>query len=217
MIHAYDKAYLSCAQTCLAVMLDYAVNDLGWAIEEFWAKFLDSDLSRQFERGSCAVIAGRSGVELACDVLGETNVTVKPRFAAGRSEEYWTGWALAYWQWLTGLTFRAVTDLVPIAEIRAMYSPYHEMDILQFCDRMTELTLQRRGETNLKRLRQKAGLSQAELAEEAGLSVRTLQQYEQRRKLIDCARAETVFSLARALGCPPEALLERVSEPLEAS
>jgi transcriptional regulator with XRE-family HTH domain len=51
-------------------------------------------------------------------------------------------------------------------------------------------------------------LSQRELAERSGVSLRTLQDYEQGRKNINLAAAITVQKLAEALGCASWELLE---------
>lgn len=60
----------------------------------------------------------------------------------------------------------------------------------------------------LKHYREKAGLSQSQLADTAGVSVRTLQDYEQDRKPLEGARAITVLTLARNLGCTVEDLID---------
>lgn len=97
-----------------------------------------------------------------------------------------------------------------IDDIVRMYSPYHEMDIRHFCDRMNELYRAAHPETKLKQLRQQAGLSQGELAELSGVPKRTIQQYEQRQKSINKAHAEYLMMLARALNCSAEDLIEPV-------
>jgi len=66
--------------------------------------------------------------------------------------------------------------------------------------------------TNLKRIREAAGLSQAQLAKEAGVSLRSIQMYEQRKKDINKAQAITLAKVARALCYNVEDLLE--CEPL---
>lgn len=91
-----------------------------------------------------------------------------------------------------------------------MYSPYHEMDVRHFCNRMNELYRAANPEIRLKQIRQRAGLSQSELAELSGVSVRTIQQYEQRQKSINKAQAERLMMLARALNCNVEDLIEPV-------
>lgn len=139
MIYAYDKNYLSKAQSNLASMFDFAVYDLGEDLSSFYKKFLQSEISVRFERGESSVIAGKSGVELALEVIGNETLAEKYHPAADRTCEYWCGWALAYFQWQSNLTFRQIDNLIPITEILALYSPYHEMDISQFCDKMMEL------------------------------------------------------------------------------
>lgn len=212
MICAYDKVYLDKARTALGRMLDFAVYDLGYDIAEFFDMFLRSGVAGQFESGDFSVLVGMSGVELAYEVLEKSNIQaerIKPNYSADRSEEVWTGWALAYYQWETAMRFDEIVRHVPIKDIIALYSPYHEMDIRQFTDKMNELYRQSKPETNLKLLRQRAGLSQRELAEQSGVPVRTVQQYEQRQKNINKAQAEYLVILAKVLCCDVADLMEK--------
>lgn len=218
MIHAYDKLYLDKAQTALARMLDFAVYEMGYTLEDFFVLFLKTGLADRFGSGDYELLVGMSGVELAYSVLDEAGKSVqrKPvRYPAERSDVYWAGWALAYYQWDTSLSFAEITQAVPITEIAAMYTPYHEMDIRQFVDRMNELYLKDNPDTNLKRLRNAAGISQNTLAELSGVPLRTIQQYEQRRKNINKAQAEYLVMLAQALCCDVQDLLQKVSPQAE--
>ena len=212
MMNAYDKSYLERARTSFGRMLDYAVYDIKYDLAEFWEMFLSSRISKQFEQGEASVLAGKSGVELALLVCGREKDYEQPRFSEGKSVEYWLGWALAYYQWRTCLTFSEITEFIGINEIKLMYSPYHEMDIRQFCDGLSEIYIERRQQTNLKRRRLAAYLSQAQLAGITGIPVRTIQQYEQGQKDINRARAEYVIALSRALYCEPRQLLEPQKE-----
>lgn len=63
-------------------------------------------------------------------------------------------------------------------------------------------------ETNLKRLRQAAGLTQKELAEKSGVNFRSLQDYEQRKKDINGIRLEAGLRIAKALNTDAKNLLE---------
>lgn len=212
MIHAYDQVYLDKARVVLGRMLDFAVYDLNYDITEFFNMFLDSGLAARFEKGDYAVIVGISGVELAYQVLELTTgntARIKPTYTVDRSEEYWAGWALAYYQWETALRFEEIVRHVPIAEIVKLYSPYHEMDIRQFCDKMDERYRASKPETNLKTLRMKLGMSQRELAEASGVPLRTIQQYEQRQKNINKAQGEYLVMLAQALCCEVPDLIEK--------
>lgn len=213
MIHAYDKVYLEKARTTLARMLDFAVYDLKYDIEEFFNMFIDSGIAARFEKGDFQIIAGKSGVELAYDIAeisGENKRDIKPQYTANRSEEYWTGWALAYFQWETGLSFAEIVKFIPIKDILSLYNPYHEMDIRQFTDKMTELYKSAKPDTNLKIIRTKLNLTQKGLSDISGVPVRTIQQYEQRQKNINKAQTEYLVMLSKALYCKVEDLLEYV-------
>lgn len=213
MMSAYDKNYLEKAQTALGRMLDFAVYDLKLELKDFFDRFIVSGIANDFENGDSKTIAGKSGVELAYEVMektGENMRDIKPRYTANRSKEYWTGWALAYYQWKTAISFSKIIEYVPINEIKTLYSPYHEMDIRHFVDKMNELYVNAKPETNLKIYRKRAGISQKELAEQADIPVRMIQHYEQRQKNINKAQAEYLARLSRVLNCNMEDLLELV-------
>lgn len=212
MIHAYDKVYLDKARTALGRMLDFAVYDLKYDIAEFFDLLIKSGVAERFETGDFTIISGMSGVEIAYKVLEQSGVErerIKPNYTASRSEEFWTGWALAYYQWETSMSFAEIVQYVPIKDILALYQPYHEMDIRQFVDKVTAMYKAAKPETNLKLLRQKAGLSQRELADLSNIPVRTIQQYEQRQKNINKAQAEYLVMLAKVLYCEVGDLLEK--------
>lgn len=213
MICAYDEVYLEKARTALGRMLDFAVYELQYDMTEFWNLFLASGLAARFGSGDFTLLAGKSGVEITYEVLEYAGIVqrrMKPQYPTGRSEEYWTGWALAYYQWKTGMSFAEITRHIPVKEILQLYSPYHEMDIRQFVDKMNELYKKDKPDTNLKQLRRQAGLSQRQLAQLSGIPVRTIQQYEQGQKRINKAQAEYLICLANVLHCSVSELIEWV-------
>ena len=213
MIHAYDKVYLDKARTVLGRMLDFAVYDLNYDIADFFQKFICSGVAARFEIGDFTVITGRSGVELAYEVLEQSGIKpkrIKPNYTADRSEEFWLGWALAYYQWETSMSFAEIVQYMTVKDILALYSPYHEMDIRQFVDKMNALYKAAKPETNLKLLRQRAGLSQRMLAELSDIPIRTIQQSEQRQKNINKAQAEYLVRLAKVLCCEAGDLIEKI-------
>lgn len=213
MMHAYDKIYLDKARTALGRMLDFAVYELHFELANFWDLFLVSGLAQRFGDGDFTVLVGKSGIELAYDVLEMAGIPakrIKPQYTADRSEEYWTGWALAYYQWNSALSFMEITKYIPITQICAMYTPYHEMDIRHFCDELRRLYQAAKPDTNLKLLRKAVGLTQQALADLSGVSARTIQQYEQRQKNINKANAVHLLLLSRALCCDITDLLEPI-------
>lgn len=62
--------------------------------------------------------------------------------------------------------------------------------------------------TKLKNIRDKAGLSQAQLSERSGVNIRMIQHYEQGVKDINKAQGITLLKIAKALGTTIEDLLE---------
>ena len=52
------------------------------------------------------------------------------------------------------------------------------------------------------------GFTQKELADNSGVSLRSIQMYEQRHKNINKASAETLYRLSKILGCTIEDLME---------
>lgn len=62
--------------------------------------------------------------------------------------------------------------------------------------------------SNLKTIRESKGLTQAKLAEIAGVSKRMVEYYEQGYHDINRAEAFTVYKLAKALRCKMEDLVE---------
>lgn len=62
--------------------------------------------------------------------------------------------------------------------------------------------------SKLKWWRMMMGMSQKQLAEESGVSIRMIQYYEQGKNDINKAEALTVYKLAHALMCKVEDLLE---------
>ena len=90
-----------------------------------------------------------------------------------------------------------------------MYDTLHEADVTKFADIVNVRMKEYYSETNLKRIRTIYGFTQAELAERAGVTLRSIQMYEQRNKNINKASVDTVYKLAKTLGCTIEDLIEK--------
>ena len=137
MARAYKKTYLSGTMRNLAVMMDCGVRKYGYTIEEFYDKFLASDVSRQFAIGNPRYLVGLSGAELADTVVEASGGTILSEndgtYTVG--PEYWAGWVLAYYQWLTCRSFAYMHRKgLGIKEVVSMYYPLHEADLSKFAD-----------------------------------------------------------------------------------
>lgn len=62
---------------------------------------------------------------------------------------------------------------------------------------------------NLKELRRKAGLTQAELAAKSGVNKRMIEYYESGFKDLNKAAFETGLKIAEALECDPRDLIQK--------
>ena len=211
MTHAYRKKYLKNAARNFGDMMAYAVNDCALDGCRYLHMFISSGLAQQFEHGNLNVIIQKSGVDLAIEAI--TNATgnapiAVPSVADYETSEYWGGWALAHYQWYTARRFSSILRFMPFSDILDMYYSLHTEDITKFYEIADEIYINARPQTNLNRIREIAGLSQAKLATEAGVSLRLIEMYEQREKDINKAQVLHAIKIARALGCEVEDLME---------
>lgn len=211
VIHAYPEDCLHSAQRIMGDMLDYASDSYELDPDDFFQMFLISDVAYQFQTGNPSYVAGKTGCELVKEVIRQSGLNLPDlpeEMYLDKSPEYWAGHALAFYQWYTGKTFQRIYKAVSVRDILNMYPAYHEMEIMRFVSAMDEKLADYYKETNLKRLRQYAGLSQSELAELSKVPLRQIQLFEQRQRKINHTKAVIVLMLARALGCRCEDLLE---------
>ena len=185
--------------------MNYAVNDCGLDGDAFLHMFVTSGMAEQFGRGNPKIIAGMSGLDLANkvmqSVMGEAPTTKPTDTINYRTPEYWAGWALANYQWHCARSFPAILRDLTFKEIANRYHPLHEADISKFYSVADAIISETNTQTNLKQLREAMGLSQSQLAEEAQVSLRSIQMYEQRNKDINKAQAITLAKISRVLGC----------------
>lgn len=212
MMHAYQEIYLSKAQSVLGDAFDYAVNVCNIPAADFIKLFIASSVSKRMENGESTYLAGKSGMETAREIIAETkglelHIELHEHFE--RSKEYWIGWAVAYYQWFSGRKYSEIFEVVSFEELQKMYYTLHEADITKFVDIVDSRMKTFFAETNLKRIRSLYGCTQAELAEKSGVSLRSIQMYEQRNKNINRASVDTIYRLAKALGCTMEDLIEK--------
>ncbi len=137
MARAYKKTYLNGAMRNLAVMLDCGVRKYGYSIQDFYKKFLMSDVARQFANGNPRYLVGLSGAELTDMVVQQSGNTVSEKndgtYTVG--PEFWAGWVLAYYQWRSRRSFAYMQKKgFGITEVISMYNPLHEADVMKFVD-----------------------------------------------------------------------------------
>ncbi|MCD8306858.1 MAG: helix-turn-helix transcriptional regulator [Clostridia bacterium] len=193
----------------LSTCFDYAMQDLGLDPEEFIAAFCKSRYVREIENRNQTFLCGMAGSEFCRLILNEAGIQFTPvhyKPLDRRTQYWWAGDVIAYYQYYRGVSFRYIFSFASITEILRMYTVYHEMSMSQFMDRMDYLA--NKHPSRLAEMRKKRQLSQSELAFASAVPVRTIQAYEQKRKDINKSAAMTVLKLADTLSCNTRDILE---------
>lgn len=210
---AYNELYLDDAMNNLGDMVEYAVCDLGFDPDKFFGWFISSGIAAKFEHGNPKYISGMSGIELAEAVLRATNIKYEektPSSTGDRGREYWAGWILAYYQWISNKRFAdIINDSLTLSYIFSMYI-LHEADVSRFVDTANKVIARNKEKrkSKLQKIRKARGFTQQQLSEASGVTLRMIQLYEQKQNDISKAQAGVVLNLAKALGCEAEDLME---------
>jgi DNA-binding XRE family transcriptional regulator len=202
-IKSYSDSYLPYVAKNLGTMFEHAVDN-GKNPIIFWNIFVNSFVAKQIEKGNPKYLSC-SALDYLAEILNEK---INQNQNIEMDKYYWAGWALAQLQHKTEYSFYKINNLLPIEQVLNLYHTLHEADITKFFDVADDYFSKAKVITNLKKVRQAAGLSQTELARLAEVDLRSIQMYEQRRNDINKAQAETLYKLAKVLGCNIEDLLE---------
>ena len=212
MIRAYPEMYLPKAQAVLGEALDYAVNACGMPGEDFINMFTVTSVSKRMAVGEPALVAGKSGIEIVLDTVFEATgkiLDIPPGESFFRSAEYWIGWAVAWYQWYSARSYGEIFQAISFMDLESMYGTLHEADVSKFAEIADDLVRKCFPDTNLRRFRLLYGCTQEKLSRLSGVSLRSIQMYEQRQKNINRASAESLYRLSKVLGCAMEDLIEK--------
>jgi len=215
MTHAYSEYYLDEAMRNLGEAFDFARNVCLLELDVFLTMMISSGIATQFGHGVPKYVCGMSGTELVLEVLRLSGLSVedaKAQIEYDCSPEYWCGWITAYFQWRTGRSFQNIRESLSMKEIHSLYHVLHEASEERAHDTLERIIAKKALPTPLQARRKNNGLTQRELSERSGVNLRTLQQYEMRYKNINKAAGDTLRSLANALSCQIEELLEYSSD-----
>ncbi|MCR4899160.1 MAG: helix-turn-helix domain-containing protein [Acholeplasmatales bacterium] len=202
MIHAYNDFYLPIIQNKMAEIFELALVYEKLDYDKFVDMFLNSYISKAFEANNMKYTLGKSSVELFALILNEDPKEYNVSSVA--TPEYWCGYVLAYIAWYFNVSYKYIFEKVTFKELLMNYFPYHEMDIMHMVDYYEKrLNIP----SKLKLMREKRGLSQAQLALNADVPLRTIKSYEQKTVDIGKAQIETIYKLAQELCCKMEDLI----------
>jgi hypothetical protein len=130
MTSNFNRLYLDNVAAVFGDMLSYAVNVCKEDGDEFLRKFIESGIAQQFEIGHPKYTVGKSGIEIAMEVLG--HVDSREHLFGNLTKEYWAAYVLAKFKFNTELSFAEILKKLPFSKIVEMYHPLHEADVTKF-------------------------------------------------------------------------------------
>jgi DNA-binding transcriptional regulator YiaG len=207
---AYSEMYLEDAMRNLGTAFDFAKHSYHIEMEDFYIYFVNSGIAGQFENGVPKYISGMSGIEIVLEVLkGRESIHYEENYISyDYTCEYWCGWILAYYQWYYSIGFDDLHYYLKMKDLERLYDILHETSEAKAIEVISTYIRNKKLITRLQYHRVKNNLSQKSLSEKTGISLRMIQQYEQRKKDINKAAVSSVYCLARALNCHIENLME---------
>lgn len=202
MIRAYNELYLSTVYRNIGALFDIAVYCEDLDPSGFAFLFASSSVARGIEAGSPRYLAGMSPQDMFSEiVLSDPGDRIAP---GETTDACWAGYVLAYSQWYCGCTFREILEKFPLDRMISLHHTLRD-DIMNavsiVIDTLHPVTI-------LKELRERRGLSQSDLALLSGVPIRSIRAYEQGTVELCKAQGDTLFSLAKVLGCPVDILIK---------
>ncbi len=179
-VKAYDKKELPQVISTLGKAFEFAEKCLPEGAAGFYRRFANSSVAATCTGPDAHPEIGGSAIELVLDVNEDASIDTLLMNEKRLSPE----------------------------RLRALHADHAELSPEELMQKISVSAMQEESATSLARMRRARGLSQTGLAQKSGVSLRSIQQYEQRKKDISHAQARSVLSLAKALGCTMEELLE---------
>jgi DNA-binding Xre family transcriptional regulator len=208
MMRAYDENAIEYAMENLGTALDYSVNGIGIDGQEFLDLFVSTGIATEFGNGNPRFVTGMSGQDLAdrvYEISGKRTKKIEGDYNGDYTPEYWCGWILAYYQWVSCLPFKKILLVINFQMLMDLYGVLHEADVTKAESIFDDIV---RSESFLARMRKSRGMSQSQLAKASGVSLRSIQLYEQKKNDINKAQYNNLKAIAKVLYCEIEDILE---------
>jgi len=201
MIRAYSEVYLSTVSGNLSSLFDIAAYTEEMDIDGFMSLFSTSQVARGIECGSPLFLVGMSPQDMFERIAMRVPQRRIP--SAETSDAAWTGSIIAYAQWYCGCKFREIQRAIPASRIMSLRRTFRDdtMGAVSIvADTLHPVAV-------LKGLREERGMSQSDLALLSGVPIRSIRAYEQGSVELCKAQGDTLYSLAKALGCSVDTLI----------
>lgn len=193
-------------------MIEYVSEACHEDVNDYFKMMALSSLLEKWERKDPVLYYGMSGTEVARKVFRSVGVLrddypdAVVRMVSGVGD--WVGMLLEHISITKNLSIYDIISRVNFEEVSGYYPKYYMSSVEEAAAEIERVYIGSDSGSVIQRLRKERGLSQKELAQLAGVNLRTLQQYEIRAKDLKKASSEKVINLAGVLRTRPESLLE---------
>ena len=211
-ICAYSQLYLNDALRNMGELFEFAEKYYDKDMDSFLRCFIISGFAKRWDDGDPRVICGISGTEAYYRILDTCGVDSsdnhKPLVKFDTGESYWAGYIMAYYHWASSRRFADIVSYISYDRLRKLYPAYHTASEEKCVTEFEKYILNKQNTVSRLQFYRKAlGMTQKALAEQSGVNLHTLQQYEIKDKDIAKASFDKVSSLASVLNCRPEEII----------
>lgn len=207
-MRAYNISYINSAMSCLGEMMDYAVNSCGIEADVFFDLFIGLGYASAFESGMPKYVVGMSGRELAQRIIDESGIATDLYNNQIYPDIFWCGWILAYYQWYTAMPFIDIREHITFDYLHSAYPALHTAGEDKAVAVFSEIIKKEQRMSRIQSARLNYGYSQRQLAQASEVNLRTLQEYENKRRDINLASGAVLLRLAKTLSCNIEDIME---------
>ena len=208
-INLNGDLYLGSVMEKLGGFFDICISCLGWQGEDTIRLFVDSGLANEFERQTTKYVSEMTSLELVSYAAKKLDFKQKisPDVTIKFAKPYFIGQMIGYFQMKCGMRYGRIFDAISYKRLLELSTLYANLAPAEFAEILKRELADAPFKSHLKQHRKLCGLTQAELASRACVSVRAIQQYEQGVKDIRKASVDTVLRLSRVLQCSIEDLI----------
>lgn len=193
----------------IAEMFEYAKCYLHIECDEFFDVLNKTHISDKLYNLDIIYIYGKSSIEIINDIYKANDMKIKTfdknKFLKN-DKHYWIGLVIASYCYGKKISFKEIGKRIKPSQLLKMYNTMHEAPHMKVIDEIDKIL--NRQECILKHIRQSKNISQNELSILSGVSLRSIQMYEQKKKNISKASFEIVKRLANSLSIKMEELYE---------
>lgn len=207
-----SNLYVREAIELVAEMFEYAKAHMHIDAKDFMIYFIESGVASEIYNNNLIYIFGKSSIEIVKKILDVCHQKYKiynENKILIAKKEYWLGLIIASYCFLKKISFDELMKYINIDDLLKKFDVLHEASHERAIEDIDEYI--KKNGTKLAKYRQNVGLSQSELSKISGVSLRSIQLYEQRYKDINKANFDNIIKLSKVLKIEPQELYECVN------